>query len=329
MLVKNDAGIYGVTYRWGDSTSNATLVPPEGMDESIEVIVDGIIQYRNWRYPSRSECLSCHTPSGGYSLGFNTPQLNRDHAYPSGTTNQLQALANAGYLSGLDVSPHTLRRLAPLDDERWSREARVRSYLTANCVFCHNPQGIDKTYWDARIHTPMSQAGIINGPLADSWGHPDNRVVVPGAPDRSVLLQRLVAQGPGRMPPLGTSVVDEEAASLVRAWITENLPDHQSFDEWIAGFALSSATAPEDDPDDDRAVNWLEYLQQTSPDDPGAAFTIQLTQEDGSFSLTFPRQANVGYEIERKSVLPGGDWTPLPIPGNSPFFFRDEPGREG
>src|SRR6185369_3448623 len=39
-IVKNDAGVYGVTYRWGNSPTNATLVPEEGMDESF-VINDG------------------------------------------------------------------------------------------------------------------------------------------------------------------------------------------------------------------------------------------------------------------------------------------------
>ena len=37
LLVKNASGLYGVTYRWGDSLTNATLVPEEGMDESFTI----------------------------------------------------------------------------------------------------------------------------------------------------------------------------------------------------------------------------------------------------------------------------------------------------
>src|SRR5690606_33543884 len=125
---------------------------------------------------SRSECLSCHTPSGGYALGFNTAQLNRDFSYPHGVENQIEALATAGYLEGVGQSVHTLRRHPSLDDESWSREARVRSYLAANCMFCHNPEGLDRAQWDGRSHIPISQTGIINGALTDSFGHPDNRV---------------------------------------------------------------------------------------------------------------------------------------------------------
>jgi hypothetical protein len=33
LLVRNAAGVYGVTYRWGNSVSNAALVPDAGMDE--------------------------------------------------------------------------------------------------------------------------------------------------------------------------------------------------------------------------------------------------------------------------------------------------------
>src|SRR5204863_397361 len=41
LLVKNAAGVYGVTYRWGNSTSNASLVAEAGMDESFTVDAGG------------------------------------------------------------------------------------------------------------------------------------------------------------------------------------------------------------------------------------------------------------------------------------------------
>ena len=85
LLVKTETGMYGVTYRWGDSTTNAMLVPPEGLDEPIAVLDGGIVRTQVWRYPSRSECLVCHTPAAGYALGFNTAQLNRNGPFGSGT----------------------------------------------------------------------------------------------------------------------------------------------------------------------------------------------------------------------------------------------------
>ena len=43
--------------------------------------------------------------------------------------------------------------------------------------------------------------------------------VDPGHPERSVLLERMSKRGRGQMPPLATSLVDDEAVRLLRAWI--------------------------------------------------------------------------------------------------------------
>ena len=44
--------------------------------------------------------------------------------------------------------------------------------------------------------------------------------VVPGDPDASILLYRMVSLDPGAMmPELGRSMVDAEGVELVRAWI--------------------------------------------------------------------------------------------------------------
>jgi hypothetical protein len=60
-------------------------------------------------------------------------------------------------------------------------------------------------------------------PLHGKFGVENPLLVAPGAPDRSVLLKRIATRGRGQMPPLATSVVDEAATRLLRAWI-EQLP---------------------------------------------------------------------------------------------------------
>ena len=48
--------------------------------------------------------------------------------------------------------------------------------------------------------------------------------VVPGKPDESILLHRMLSNEPGvAMPELGKSTIDEEGAEAVRKWI-ESLP---------------------------------------------------------------------------------------------------------
>ena len=51
------------------------------------------------------------------------------------------------------------------------------------------------------------------------------QVIVPGAPDRSILAYRMASIEPGvAMPELGRSVPDPEGLALVRDWIAEMEP---------------------------------------------------------------------------------------------------------
>ena len=47
---------------------------------------------------------------------------------------------------------------------------------------------------------------------------PDAKLIVPGAPERSVLIHRMGTRGHGQMPPLATSRVDEAGLALMREW---------------------------------------------------------------------------------------------------------------
>jgi uncharacterized repeat protein (TIGR03806 family) len=321
VIVKNNsaAGLYGVTYRWGDSLDNATLVPDEGASETFTISEGGTNRTQVWKYPARNDCLACHTSSGGYALGFNTAQLNRDFHYGAVTTNQIIALRDAGYIDGPDTNLHTLPRLAGLTNEVWSREYRVRSYLAANCANCHNPGGVERARWDGRISTPLSEMNVIHGELLDQFGSASNRVVVPGDPSKSVLLTRMnMREQQGHMPPLGSTVVDAQAVALIEAWIRDDLKDYKTFEQWTTNYALS---APERtaDPDEDGASNYLEYLLGTNPTNELDGFAIAMKLEGGNGRIEFPQKANRGFEVNASSALTNG-WSVLDVPGNAPFF---------
>jgi glucose/arabinose dehydrogenase len=222
-IVRNEEGVYGVTYRW-DSPSNATLVPDEGLNETFVINEGGgILRTQVWRYPSRSECLQCHTPRGGFALGFNTPQLNRTFNYEGSLEDQLMALSRAGYFDAPVNNPHTLPTLAHATNTAFSVEHRVRSYLAANCVQCHQPGGTAQGLWDARFSTPMAEANIIDGPLLENFGDPANRVIKPGSVDHSMIVTRLANWGTRHMPPLATSELNRQAIALLSRWITNDL----------------------------------------------------------------------------------------------------------
>ena len=220
LLVKTAGGIYGVTYKWNAAQTEANLVAEAGENESITINDAGTIRSQTWHYPSRAECLQCHTPVGGYALSFNTAQLNRNQSYSSGTANQLTALAGAGYFTASLPAISTLRFLAASTDTTATVEHRVRSYLAANCVQCHQPGGAARGNWDARIETPTATAGLLDGLLVDSRGDSANRVIAAGDPAHSMMLTRINTRGSGQMPPLASNELDAANIALLTAWIT-------------------------------------------------------------------------------------------------------------
>ncbi|MGC4072303.1 MAG: PQQ-dependent sugar dehydrogenase [Nibricoccus sp.] len=222
LLVKTSTGLYGVTYRWNAQQTEASLVAEAGENEVITVTENGTPRPQTWRYPSRSECLQCHTPAGGHALSFNTAQLNRSATYNGTPANQLTALAAAGYFTTATVpSPATLPTLAPADDATASLEKRTRSYLAANCVQCHQPGGAAQGLWDARFSTSTASAGLINGALVNNFSDSANRVIAPANTAHSMLLTRISTRGAHQMPPLASNELDTSAINLLTAWIAE------------------------------------------------------------------------------------------------------------
>jgi glucose/arabinose dehydrogenase len=110
-LMHKDAGEWaGYSYRWQDDQSDAVLVEAGGADRTFIVRTadpaaypDGV-RTRSWRYPSRAECMVCHSRAAGFVLGLSTVQLNRDFDYRTALgeghaiDNQLRAFEHAGLL---------------------------------------------------------------------------------------------------------------------------------------------------------------------------------------------------------------------------------------
>lgn len=325
LLVKNTNGVYGVTYRWGTSLTNATLVPEAGLDESF-LIDDGFGNVRTqvWHYPSRTECVLCHTPGGGFGLGFTTAQLNHDFDYGTGPTNEIAALSLAGYFNTNVTGLHLLPALAAATNEAVSLEYRVRSYLAANCSQCHQGGGSARALWDAAITTPTAIAGIVNGPLLDNNGDTNNVVVKPSALANSMMLTRISTPGDLRMPPIGSNLLDTNAINLLSAWITNALPSYQTFPDWqlaVFGSTNDPNASSGADPDSDGANNYLEYLTGTDPLQATNFWAIGIQVTNASAQITFPEIANRGFELQSTTTLSDSNsWTALDLTGNEPFF---------
>lgn len=180
-----------------------------------------------WYYPSRQDCVRCHTPQAGGVLGPSTRQFNKDMLFPGGTTdNQLRAWGHVGLFNNPpdEVDIPALDKLVHHNDTSASLQDRARSYLDANCSYCHRPDGVH-ALWDGRHETPFVDQGIFYGPVLDDLGDPDARVVVPQDLARSILHKRVNTVGENQMPPLAKNRVDAEGVAMLAAWIESLEPE--------------------------------------------------------------------------------------------------------
>lgn len=122
----------------------------------------------------------------------------------------------------LPRSPEHMRKLSDPADPHELLEARARSYLQGNCAHCHVEAGGGNSLMDLEVTTSAAGMKVIDvKPQHHTFDLPDARLIAPGHPERSVLLQRISNRAEGHMPPLATSLVDTEAAALLRQWISE------------------------------------------------------------------------------------------------------------
>lgn len=322
VLVKTANGTYGLSYRWRADQTDADLIDEGGMDDPLSITVDGSPATQTWRFPSRGECMNCHTPAGGHALSFNTRQLNREYLYGAQTQNQLTALEVAGYFTNTVGGVHTLPAYAEAGDTTQSREWRVRSYLAVNCSQCHQPGGPASGNWDARATVETDDAMIVNGILLDPAGNAANRFLVPGDVGHSVALRRM--QGiPSRMPPIGSNVIDQAGVDLLSDWVTLDLSARRSFAQWqvaMFGEPLPPRAAPDQDPDGDGLSNRMEYLAGTPPEVANPPSLLEAELSGGVLRFEHSLPPNRALVIEMSETLAPNSWVPWDVPGNSPVF---------
>jgi uncharacterized repeat protein (TIGR03806 family) len=224
LLTKQQGQWYGYSYLWNEGQTDADLVAAEGTDRNYEVRdpqARGGRRRQTWHYPSRVECMVCHSRAANFVLGPSLLQMNKD--------DQLRRLEELGVFHDkptLPMKPDEPRRLVNPYDRSLPLEVRARSYLHANCAQCHVEAGGGNAQIDLEFKTARDRMRAINvKPLHDSFGIKDAKLIAPGDPDKSILYQRLKRRAPGQMPPLATAVADDEAVRLIHDWIKEMKPD--------------------------------------------------------------------------------------------------------
>ena len=243
VMTKQQNEWIGYSYRWNDEQTDAALVEKEGLDVDFTIRTPDEMRQQSWHYPSRAECMVCHSRAAGFVLGLSTGQMNRPSVdIPSATVagvgplnetsaasqdggianeNQLAMLKRLGLLK-LEKTPEQYERISNPYDPHAKLEARAKSYLHANCAICHIDAGGGNSQMQLEYATDLDKMKLIDAiPVHDKFGITDARLIAPGHPERSVLLNRMAKRGRGQMPQLATTLVDEPAVKMLTEWIAE------------------------------------------------------------------------------------------------------------
>jgi uncharacterized repeat protein (TIGR03806 family) len=213
LLVRHDDGEWaGYNFAWREDGSDAEL-----LDATLTRNIGG----QDWIYPSRANCLECHTEAAGRSLGLELGQLNRAADFPLGRSNQLATFEHIGLFA--NALPAMLPILPSPAEARGSTAEKARSYLHANCSHCHRPDGVSEVTLDLRYDTPVGDMRACDvTPSKGDFGLTGAKLLKPGDASLSMLSFRLHTQiSSVRMPPIGRTLSDTDGVAVLDAWINE------------------------------------------------------------------------------------------------------------
>jgi uncharacterized repeat protein (TIGR03806 family) len=209
----------GYSYQWDEAQTEATIVSPDGAQAMFNTGTRSV----SWHFPSQKDCLNCHNTAGGSTLGPETAQMNR----MVGGTNQIDKLA--ALFETAPAKPYKDALVAPYTSQAGmppvtaTTEQKARSYLHANCGFCHRPGG-NYANFDLRNDVLFKDMKICNadaakGEIASAPGK--TKVLVPGTETDSVMWLRMKEADPvkGHMPQVGSFVADIDGTAVVGDWI--------------------------------------------------------------------------------------------------------------
>lgn len=213
LMMRHEDGDWGTyLYEWDDQQKDAKLL----LAEKTKMLPNG----QQWIFPSRAECLTCHTTAASRVLGLEISQLNMEINYESTTrrANQISTLRKVEMLEDNNEAIETLPKLVdPFGDEPLDK--RARSYLHTNCASCHLEGNDLRVDFDFRFTVPLSK--FCNYEVFKPFDLVDPRVIKPGDPENSAALYRSGRRDANSMPPFGSALVDEQGEILLRDWIKQ------------------------------------------------------------------------------------------------------------
>jgi uncharacterized repeat protein (TIGR03806 family) len=127
-LTKQDGEWYGYSYLWNDEQTDATLVDRHGLDKEFVIRSSQGEQKQKWHYPSRAECMVCHSRAANFVLGLSELQMNRDHDYGGVVDNQLRELEHLGLMQ-VNTPEELKKQFTEQATAKGLKEKRVDEYV--------------------------------------------------------------------------------------------------------------------------------------------------------------------------------------------------------
>jgi uncharacterized repeat protein (TIGR03806 family) len=223
LLIHEESGWKALEYIWNDDQTDAYLEVAGETKEVSWIHSDGKKRTIQYAMPNLNQCKGCHNQNEKMQpIGPSARQLNGDFDYGE-KENQLVHWQKVGLLTGLPALADVPKAPVWNDPASGSLEARARAWLDINCAHCHRNEGPAKTSGLMLNHdeTDLTKLGIMKAPVAAGRGSGGRQYsIVPGQPEKSILLYRMESTDPGEMmPELGRKTTHTEGVALVREWI--------------------------------------------------------------------------------------------------------------
>lgn len=220
LMIHRASGWVGLPFVWNEADKEAYL-DLDGESINFSLVHKGVAYSDNYSVPSYGSCRTCHQFNNEMSLiGPKSRHLNKGVVVDGELVNQLQYWQSEGILAGM---PSALEELEYAPDWRIESEAlelRAKAYLDINCAHCHREEGaasLSGLKLEFGRQSVDYHHGVCNS--AHGWRGGGFDIWPGDSANSSIPLRMTLSAAPDRMPPLGRSLVDNEAVELIKQWI--------------------------------------------------------------------------------------------------------------
>jgi len=229
LLIKTQNDWVALPYVWNETQTDAVLeiagdrLPVHWIDKN-----DNLIEIE-YSVPNMNQCKGCHVHYNEFKpLGPKLKNLNFSYNYINGSANQIEKWVELGLLEANPLFSELPQSINYEDPHSGPVDARARAWLDVNCANCHQLGGPAETsglFLEFEQLNPKA-LGIMKPPIAAGRGTGNHKyTIVPGNPEKSIMVYRINSTDPGiMMPELGRKLIHEEGLALIRQWIKEMNP---------------------------------------------------------------------------------------------------------